>query len=60
MIVEKCNECGKSVKMGSGLFVGRIIDLNDFYYKKTMNKPFPEGDYICIECEMEINKNTRN
>lgn len=46
--------------MGSGLFVGRIIDLNDFYYRKIMNKPFPEGDYICIKCEMEINKNARN
>ena len=63
MIVEKCNECGRSVKIGSGFFVGRIIDLNDYDYRKIMNKPFPEGDYICSECDisrdMEINKSVR-
>ena len=32
MITEVCNECGQSVKWGTGLFVNRVPDLND---KKT-------------------------
>ena len=56
MIVEKCNECGRSVKIGSGFFVGRIIDFNDYDYRKIMNKPFPECD---ISRDMEINKSVR-
>lgn len=57
---EICNECGRSVKFGSGLFINRVIDLNDIDYRRIMNKPYPEGDYICVECENEINKNVRN
>ena len=56
MNLEKCNECGRSVKFGSGFFVGRIIDLNDYGYRKKMNKPFPEGEFICIECDIELSK----
>lgn len=53
---EICNECGKSVKIGSGLFVNRITDFNDFHERKEMQKPFPEGDFICIECDEKINQ----
>ena len=59
-MIEKCNECGESVEMGSGLFVGRIIDINDLNCRKAMNKPFPEGDYTCLECDLEIRKIVRN
>lgn len=49
--VEICNECGRSVVFGSGLFVNRIPDFNTPEERKEMGKPHPEGDYMCIECE---------
>ena len=52
---EICNECGTSVKWGSGLFVNRVVDFNNTKYRIEMGKPFPEGDFICIECEEAIN-----
>jgi ribosomal protein L34E len=51
---EICNECGNSVKFGSGLFVNRVHDFNNYSEKIKMKKPFPEGGYICIECEEKI------
>lgn len=48
---EICNECGNSVKFGSGLYVNRVHDFNDKEYRIEMGKPFPEGDFICIECD---------
>jgi uncharacterized protein YlaI len=53
--VEICNECGCSVAFGSGQFVNRIPDLNDAETRREMGKPFPEGGYICAECEARIN-----
>ncbi len=52
--VEICNECGRSVSWGSGLFVNRVIDFDDYKTRKEMNKPFPKGDYICRECEVKL------
>jgi hypothetical protein len=52
--IEICNECGKDVSQGSGLFTNRITDLNNKKYRIIMGKPFYEGDYICIECDMKI------
>ena len=52
--VEICNECGRNVKWGSGLFVNRVFDLNETEDRIEMNKPFPEGDYMCPECEEKI------
>ena len=57
---ETCNECGESVKAGSGLFVNRIQDFNDLETRKEMGKPFPEGEYICVECEEELNDKNLN
>jgi len=53
---EICNECGSDVSPGTGLFINRIIDLNDEKYRKEMGKPFFKGDYICAECESDIQK----
>jgi len=53
---EICNECGKSVKFGSGRFVNRISDFNTRAYRKGMGKPYPEGDFICEECDLRINE----
>ncbi|MGH2643303.1 MAG: hypothetical protein ACRDE2_05095 [Chitinophagaceae bacterium] len=52
---EICNECGRSVAPGSGLFVNRISDFNDFQTRVEMRKPYPAGEYICIECFEELN-----
>ena len=49
---EICNECGEGVMFGSGRFVDRIPDANSIVDRKEdMNKPFPCGDFMCIECE---------
>lgn len=56
MIIEICNECGKSVKMRTGLFVNRVSDLNDKKTRAQMEKPFPEGDFICIVCDENISE----
>ncbi|PIP18065.1 MAG: hypothetical protein COX43_00805 [Parcubacteria group bacterium CG23_combo_of_CG06-09_8_20_14_all_35_9] len=53
--IEICNECGRIVCWGSGLFINRVIDFDDYKIRKGMNKPFPKGDYICRECETKIN-----
>lgn len=47
---EKCNECGKSVEAGTGLFVNRVNDFNDIKTRIDMEKLFPEGDFICPIC----------
>jgi len=54
--IEICNECGRDVSFGSGLFINRIVDLNDYKTRKMINKPFPRGEYICQECEEKLNK----
>lgn len=53
---EICNECDRSVKAGTGLYVNRIMDFNDYMERVKMNKPFPEGNFICSECEDKLNK----
>lgn len=57
---ETCNECGNSVKIGSGFFVDRVADLNEYEDRIEMGKPFPEGEYICRECEIIINNFSNN
>ena len=60
---EICNECGLPVDTKSGRFVNRVIDFNDYLTRKEMGKPFPEGDYICAECELlarDIERNMRH
>ena len=50
-----CNECGVSVKFGSGHFVNRVPDLNDLETRLEMGKPFPQGEFICSKCDNENN-----
>ena len=47
---EICVKCGDSVKRGSGKFVNRIPVVDDFETKKEMRN-FPEGEFICEECD---------
>ena len=56
MTTEICNECGKSVKWGTGLFVNRVLDFNDKEMRIKMRKPFPKGDFICMECDYELSQ----
>lgn len=51
---ETCNECGQSVRAGSGRFVNRVIDFSGYKIRKEMGKPYPSGDYMCAECETEL------
>jgi len=51
---EICNECGRSVKPGSGLFINRVPDFNSPEVRKEMGKKYPEGDFICVECDAKF------
>jgi len=51
---EICNECGRSVAQGKGLFVNRTPSLDNVETREANGKPFPEGDFICRECEEKI------
>lgn len=50
---EICVECGHSVKLGLGKFVNRIPVLDDYETKKENGRPFPDGEWICEECDNE-------
>jgi DNA-directed RNA polymerase subunit RPC12/RpoP len=56
METEICNECGRSVKAGSKLFINRIPDFNNYETKLEMSKPYPEGEYICAECDEKLSE----
>lgn len=49
--VEVCNHCGRDVSFGSGLFVNRVPDLNDIATRIGNNLIYPEGDFVCAECD---------
>lgn len=51
---EMCNECGLSVRRGSGRFVNRVIDFNGYKTRQGMGKPYPIGDFICADCETAL------
>ena len=50
-MTEICRNCGDSVAWGSGKFVNRIPDCNDVETRKENGDQFPEGEYLCSECE---------
>ena len=55
-MAEICNECGRSVKPGSGDFVNRVPDLNTPEERKEMGRQYPEGDFVCAECDSNADK----
>ena len=55
-MTEICKNCGKSVAWGSGKYVNRIPDANDRETRTENGDQFPEGDFLCAECEEEITK----
>lgn len=48
---EICNMCGRSVAFGSGWFVNRVPDLNTQSEREAEGRSYPEGDWICAECD---------
>ncbi|HMN23827.1 MAG TPA: hypothetical protein PKE38_04970 [Ignavibacteriaceae bacterium] len=60
MEIEICNECGRDVKFGTGLFINRVIDFNDIDIRIEMGKLFPEGDFICINCDSKLEEKKNN
>ncbi len=46
-----CNHCGRSVAWGSGWFINRVPDCNDFETRIANHLKYPKGDYVCIECD---------
>ena len=53
---EMCVECGRSVRGGSGHFVNRVPVLDDLETKKEGGRPFPEGEYVCADCDSARDK----
>ena len=56
MTEEICSECGRSVKPGSGNFVNRVPDCNTPEERKEMGRQYPEGDFVCAECDAKPDK----
>jgi hypothetical protein len=48
---EYCSICGRSVKWGGGHFVNRVLDCNTPEERRELGRQFPEGDFICAECD---------
>lgn len=48
---EVCNHCGRNVQFGSGLFINRVSDFNDLETRIQNGLKFPEGDFVCVECD---------
>ena len=59
MVKQICNECGRSVAPGSGWFVNRVPDLNYMETRMKNGKHFPEGDFICAECDSKSSEEVR-
>ena len=55
-----CNHCGRSVAPGSGRFVNRVPDCNDIETRKANGVKFPEGDFVCAECDDNIRGGLEN
>jgi len=50
-LIEICNHCGRDVSFSSGLFVNRVPDLNDIPTRIENSLNYPEGDFVCHECD---------
>lgn len=50
---EICCVCGRSVAAGSGQFVNRVPELNDFSVRIAIGRAFPRGGWICESCDCQ-------
>lgn len=46
-----CNQCGQSVKPGSGRWVNRVPSFDNAETRYESGYPHPEGDFTCAECD---------
>jgi len=53
IMVDVCQDCGRSVEWGSGRFCDRIPDFDSYEDRVEKNCMFPEGAYICEECDQD-------
>jgi len=53
-----CVECGRSVKGGSGFLVNRVPVCDDLQTKIDCGHPFPEGEYVCADCDSAMDRNS--
>ena len=47
-----CNECGHSVRVGSGRFADRVT--SDAGHDPNQNIPYPHGEFLCKPCQDDI------
>jgi hypothetical protein len=53
---EICNQCGRSVKPGSGWLVNRVpSDFGSVEGARVAGAPYPEGAWQCSECAEDVN-----
>jgi hypothetical protein len=53
---EICWACGQSVAQGSGRFVNRVPSLNTVAERKETGCKYPEGGWLCAECDEKATK----
>jgi len=53
---EICAECGRSVAPGSRRWVNRVLIMDNYEERKAMGFKYPEGGWICEECETKLNE----
>lgn len=51
---EFCNVCGRSVESRSGRFVNRTPDFDEPHERAERGSPYPDGDFVCAECDERI------
>ena len=50
-LLQICELCGESAIFGSGKFVNRIPDFNDYETRVEMGVKYPKGDFVCGACD---------
>ncbi len=51
-----CNQCGKSLPSALMRFLYSIPDLHTVEEREAIGKPFPEGDYLCMDCATGVQR----
>ena len=51
---ETCNQCNRSVKIGTDLYTDRVRDSDTPAIRAENGAPYPEGDFQCADCAAGI------
>lgn len=49
-----------SVAPGLGRFVNRVLDLNTYKERVINGKPYPHGDFLCVECGTRLEEQVKS